>query len=237
MEKIHIKRKGQRKAAEREAPVGSAATRKLLRAYLEEAIVLTKGKSKSEAKHLLKDYFDKADKKALLDSPDALAVVEAKEKKLEEKAKGASLKAKANYASDADVAGLSDTIAFGVAGVATSMLAPIVATDVNLLSGTMLAATAAYTAVKGGKALVAEMSVSKTPQQAKDARDYARVKHAQLALKLLKKEIEAPIKAAEKAKRKEEIAQLFAVGYGQPSGGLIQKPVQAAMLKKQKSER
>ena len=97
----------------------------------------------------------------------------------------------------------------------------------------MLAAAATYTAVKGGKILAAELSASKTPNEEKQAQDYANVKHAQLALKLLKKEVEAPIKAAEKAKRKEEINKLFAAGYGQPSGGLVQ----AAMLNKQKTGR
>ena len=232
MEIVHVKRSSH-KAEEKEAPVGSSATRKLLRAYLENAVVLTKGKSKSDAKHALQDYFEKADKKDLLNAPDALDVVKAKEEKLKDKAASASLKTKVNYVSDADIASVSDVVAGGMAAVATVSLAPIVANDPSTLGATLFVATTAYMAAKAGKLAAAEMSASKTPEEEKSARDYANVKHAQLALKMLKKEIEAPIKAAEKAKRKEEIAQLFAAGYGQPGGGLIQ----AAMLNKQKAGR
>ncbi|MBR1945441.1 MAG: hypothetical protein IJ846_04020 [Alphaproteobacteria bacterium] len=235
MEIVHVKHSYHKKVKteEREALVGSSATRKLLRAYLENAIVLTKGKSKSEAKHALEDYFEKADKKDLLEAPDALDVVKAKEKRLKDKAANASLKTKVNYASDADIGNVSDVVAGGMAAVATVTVAPIVANDPNTLGATLFVATTAYMAAKAGKLMAAEMSASKTPEEKKSARDYANVKHAQLALKMLKKEIEAPIKAAEKAKRKEEVAQLFAAGYGQPSGGLVQ----AAMLNKQKAGR
>ena len=211
---------------------GNATTKELLRSYLHNAVVLTKGKSKAEAKRLLNEYYEKTDKESLLNASDALKVVKAKEKELKEKAGTASLKTKLNYASDADVASLSDAMAFGVAGVASSMLAPIVATDVNLLSGTMLTAAAAYTATKGVKLLAAEISESKTPEQAREAGNYARVKHAQFALKRLKKEIEAPIKAAEKEKRRKEIAQLFAAGYALPAGGLS-----AVVMSKQRAGR
>ena len=234
MEIVHVKRKGSEKAAtEMEAPVGPSATRTLLRAYLQDAIVLTKDKSKGEAKRALKDYFEKADKKALLEAPDALDVVKAKEKKLKDKAASASLKTKANYISDADVANLSDIVAMGMSAVAATMVVPLAANDPNALSATIVAATGAYAISQVGKQVLGEFSASKTPEEKKSARDYANVKHAQLALKMLKKELEAPIKAAEKEKRKEEIGKLFAAGYGQPSGGLIQ----AAALKNQKTGR
>ena len=85
--------------------------------------------------------------------------------------------------------------------------------------------------------MAAEMSASKTPEEKKSARDYANVKHAQLALKMLKKEIEAPIKAAEKAKRKEEVAQLFAAGYGQPQfGGAVPEAIAEAEEEQEREE-
>jgi hypothetical protein len=58
---------------------------------------------------------------------------------------------------------------------------------------------------------------------------YTTLKHAQLALKQLRREFSK----AERTQDREEAAKLFAAGYGQPSGGLIQNPIQAAKLKNQ----
>ncbi|MGN1079862.1 MAG: hypothetical protein ACI4TE_06785 [Alphaproteobacteria bacterium] len=224
---VYIKVSRPQKSESAERPVGDMATRKMLRAYLNEAVRLTSGKSKAEAKKILQDYHQQADTQALKSSPDALKVVEAKEKSLKEKASSFGLKTKINYASDADISDISDVISMGVGAVATSMLAPIAAADPQALSAAILTAATAYTVTKAAKNAAAELSASKTPEQKKQAREYATVKHAQLALKLLKKEIEAPLKAAEKAKYKEDIAKLFAAGYGQPSGGLVQAPMTA----------
>ena len=224
---VYIKVSRPRKSEKAERPVGDMATRKMLRAYLNGAVQLSSGKSKAEAKKVIQDYYQQADIQALKDSPDALKVVEAKEKNLQEKASSFGLRAKVNYASDADVSDISDVISMGVGAVATSMLAPIAAADPQALSATILTAAAAYTVTKAAKTAAAELSASKTPDQKKQAREYATVKHAQLALKLLKKEIEAPLKAAEKAKYKEDVAKLFAAGYGQPSGGMVQMPMTA----------
>ena len=65
--------------------------------------------------------------------------------------------------------------------------------------GDMLAALG-YTLAKGTKAVAAAATESKTPEQKAAAAAYAQAKHCQLALKMLKKEIKAPLKAAEKAK-------------------------------------
>ena len=223
----YIKVSGRRKKEETERPAGDLATRKLLRSYLNGALKLSSGKSKAKAKEAIQEYHQQADTQALKAAPDALKVIEEKEKNLKDRAASFGLREKVNYASDADVADLSDVVSMGVGAVATSMLAPVTAADPQALSATILAAAAAYTVTKATKAVAAELSASKTPDQKRQARDYASVKHAQLALKLLKKEIEAPLKAAEKEKYKEEIANLFAAGYGQPSGGLVQKPMTA----------
>lgn len=209
------------------------AVNKLLASYLEGAVALTSGKTKAEAKRLVAEYHKNADKQALAQSPDALAVIKDKEKALKDKTSEFGLKTKLNYASDADIPNVSDVIASGMAAVATVSLAPIVSADHSTLGATLFVATAAYMTAKAGKLMAAEISASKTPEQKKSAQDYADVKHAQLALKLLKKEIEAPVKAAEKAKYKDEVNKLFAAGYGQPSGGLVQ----AAILKNQKAGR
>jgi len=55
--------------------------------------------------------------------------------------------------------------------------------------------------------------------------EYTDLKHAQLALKQLKREFQK----AEREEYRNEVSKLFAAGYGQPSGGLVQ----AAMLKGQ----
>ena len=209
------------------------ATNKLLSSYLERAVALTSGKSKSEAKRLIAEYHKDADKKSLMQAPDALKTVKAKEADLKDRAAEFGFKTKLNYVSDADIPNVSDVVAGGMAAVATVSLASVVAADPSTLGATLFMATTAYMTAKAGKLMAAEISASKTPEQKKSAQDYADVKHAQLALKLLKKEIEAPIKAAEKAKYKDEVNKLFAAGYGQPSGGLVQ----AAMLKNQKAGR
>lgn len=206
----------------------SKATKDLLQSYLKGAVALTAGKTKTEAKRLIAEYQKNADKEALMGSAEALDIVREQEKALKDRASGYGLKTKMNYVSDADIPDVSDVVAGGMAAVATVSLAPVVVADPNTLGATLFVATSAYMATKAGKLLAAEMSASKTPEQKKNAQDYADVKHAQLALKLLKKEIEEPIKAAEKEKYKEEVNKLFAAGYGQPSGGLVQ----AAMLNK-----
>jgi len=205
----------------------------LLNAYLDKAVVLTAGKSKSEAKRLIEEYHHNADKKLLTQAADTLDIVKDKEKALKDGASRFGLKTKINYASDADVGSLSEIVTTGMAGVAMAAMAPVAAGDPSVLSGTMLAALTGYTSLRVGKLAAAGLTASKTPEEKKQASDYADVKHAQLALKLLKKEIEAPIKAAERAKYREEAKKLFAAGYGQPSGGLVQ----AAMLKNQKAGR
>ena len=228
MEVKYINAAARQKKEDVERPVGDMTTRKMLRAYLLGAIHLTSGKTKADAKKIIQEYHQQTDMSQFKDSPDALKVVEAKEKSLKEKASAHSLRTKVNYASDADVSGVSDVVSVGVASVATSMLASVVVTDPNTLSATVMAAAVAYTAAKATKTVAATLSESKTPEQKKDAQTYANVKHAQLALKLLKKEIEAPLKDAEKAKYKEEVAKLFVAGYGQPSGGFVQ-PVGAGI--------
>lgn len=77
---VYIKVSRPRKSEKSERPVGDMATRKMLRAYLNGAVQLSSGKSKAEAKKVIQDYYQQADIQALKDSPDALKVVEAKEK-------------------------------------------------------------------------------------------------------------------------------------------------------------
>ena len=187
MEVKYIKVSGRKKKDNVDRPVGDLATRKMLRSYLQGAIRLTSGKTKAEAKKIIQEYHQQTDMSSFKSSPDALKVVEAKEKSLKEKAAAHSLKSKINYASDADVANMSEIISVGMASVATSMFASVAVSNPEPLSATILTAAVAYTAAKTTKMVAASLSESKTPEQKKDAQTYASVKHAQLALKLLKK--------------------------------------------------
>ena len=66
----------------------------------------------------------------------------------------------------------------------------------------------------------------KGEEQTRKVAAYTELKHAQMALKQLKKVLQAPQKAAEKAKDREMIAQLYASGMGNPGG--IVTPVSLA---------
>ena len=200
-------------------------TYKLLNSYLDGAVALTEGKAKADAKEAIGTYHKQTDMKSFKDSADALKIIAEKEKDLKNKASSFGLREKVNYASDADVVRLSEVVSMGMASVASSLLAPIVATDPNALSATVLTATAAYATTKILKSVGGQISMSKTPDQQAKAKEYAAVKHAQLALKLLKKEIEAPLKEAKKTEYKKKVAELFAAGYGQPSGGMVHSPM------------
>ena len=231
---------------QREALIKRRAVRKLLHSYLEGAIAAGAyrpngfRKSKSEGKSGVVDYVGRyvagADEngaaKRLMSEPDTLSMIEAEERSLKKQASAASLKTKINYALDVDNRDPGDNsrVLAGSAGVVGCVMCSAAIID----SGNYVPQAMALALPFLGAAVLGDTMVrSKTPEERKAVQDYADVKHAQLALKLLKKEIEAPIKAAEKAKRREEIAQLFAAGYGQPSGGLIQ----AATLRNQKAGR
>ncbi|MBR4126469.1 MAG: hypothetical protein IKR09_02690 [Alphaproteobacteria bacterium] len=203
--------------AEKNSNGANNDVRKLLSSYLDGAVALTAGKTKAEAKRVIKDYFKKADKEGLSGADAAMAVSE-KEKALKEKAAAYDFKTKMNYFSDADTAPLKEskiTEAVAAAWTFSALFAN---------SGTVAATvfgTLSYYTVKGvAKEIAKDVTESKTDAEKISAQGYADIKHAQLALKLLKKEIEAPVKAAERTKYKEEAKKLFAAGYGLHSGGL-----------------
>ena len=203
--------------AEKSSKSENKDMRQLLSSYLDGAVALTSGKTKAESKCVIKDYFEKADKNGL-SGVDALKVVREKEKALKENASKYDFKTKMNYFSDADTAPLKEskiTEAVAAAWTFSALFAN---------SGTVAATvfgTLSYYTVKGvAKEIAKDVTESKTDAEKISAQGYADIKHAQLALKLLKKEIEAPVKAAERAKYKEEAKKLFAAGYGLHSGGL-----------------
>ena len=198
--------------------------RKLLSSYLDGAVALSSGKTKAEAKRAIKDYFEKADKEGL-SGKDALKTVQEKEKALKENASKFDLKTKVNYLSDADTAPLKEskiTEAVAAAWTFSALFA-----NSNAAAATVFGTLSYFTAKGIAKEVAKDVTASKTDAERKSAGEYADIKHAQLALKLLKRDIEAPIKAAERAEYREEAKKLFAAGYGLPSGGLV------AMVKSQ----
>ena len=169
-------------------------TRKLLSSYLDGAVALSAGKTRAESKRVIKDYFEKADKGGLSGAEAATAVRE-KEKALKEKAASYDLKTKVNYLSDADTAPLKEskiTEAVAAAWTFSALFA-----NSGAVAATVFG-TLSYCTVKGvAKEIAKDVTESKTDAEKKNAGEYADVKHAQLALKLLKREIEAPAKDKE----------------------------------------
>lgn len=204
------------------APAKDASVKKMLEEYLSKAVAVSHQKTKAEAKESLRDNLKTTDMAPFAkNAPEALNVIEDKQKELKKEMSRYGLREKVNYMSDADVAGVSDVMAAGIASTATMMLGTVAVSDPNTLSATLMTAALGYSMAKGAKAVAAVATESKTPEQKAAAEGYAQAKHCQLALKMLKKEVEAPLKAAEKAKYKEEVSKLYAF-YGNPSGGFIQ---------------
>ena len=197
--------------AEKNSNGANDEARKLLSSYLDGAVALTAGKTKAESKRVIKDYFEKADKKGLSGAEAAAAVAE-KEKALKEKAAAYDLKTKVNYLSDADTAPLKEskiTEAVAAAWTFSALFAN---------SGTVAATvfgTLSYCTVKGvAKEIAKDVTESKTDAEKKNAGDYADIKHAQLALKLLKREIESPAKDKDANKLAPAVLKLAAQNNG-----------------------
>ncbi|MCQ2914477.1 MAG: hypothetical protein MJ247_04720 [Alphaproteobacteria bacterium] len=195
----------------------------LLQDYLAGAKMISKGLPKKEAQEKIEAlYKSSKDKDAFIKSDNAWEVASNAEKDLKKASKEFGLRERVNYAVDADVKGqgystelLTNTC---VATVAMSALMPIAAQDPNRLSLGLLAIGVASTLNYASKTALVSMSASKTEEKKSAAEQYADLKHAQFALKCLKRDLTKPAT---------EVEKLMAQGYGQPSGGLIQ----GAMLK------
>ena len=197
--------------AEKSSNGANNETRKLLSSYLDGAVALTSGKTKAESKRLINDYVAKTDRDGLTGT-DALNAVREKEKALKENASKYDLKTKVNYLSDADTAPLKEskiTEAVAAAWTFSALFAN---------SGTVAATvfgTLSYCTVKGvAKEIAKDVTESKTDAERKNAGDYADIKHAQLALKLLKREIESPAKDKEANKLSPAVLKLAAQNNG-----------------------
>ena len=197
--------------AEKSSKSENKDMRQLLSSYLDGAVALTSGKTRAESKRLIKDYVAETGKDGL-SGADALKAVREKEKALKENASKFDLKTKVNYLSDADTAPLKEskiTEAVAAAWTFSALFAN---------SGTVAATvfgTLSYYTVKGiAKEVAKDVTESKTDAEKKNAGNYAAIKHAQLALKLLKRDIEAPAKDKDANKLTPAVLKLAAQNTG-----------------------
>ena len=184
------------------------AVQKFLDSYLKGAVALTAGAKKARASSLMEDFYNKADKKGLSEN-DLLKASDEKQAELKKQAASFSLKTKLNYATDADhrsigsdevVETFAKTACAAVAGGICGMMAGMASAAMSVAntaatSGKAMATGAAIGAAlpaagvaiaKAGKFVTAQLTKSRTEEDKKNAEDYAAIKHAQLALKVMR---------------------------------------------------
>lgn len=199
-----------------ETPVG------LLETYLENARIVSDSIEKREAKKAIsKNFENSADMIAeFKKSPDAERIVKAKEKSLKKEAAAFDLRTKLNYATDAEHgSGVSALLAAGITSAAAAAFGSVAVNDPSTMSATVMVGALSYVLSQGAKSAVAFATEAKTEKQERDIVAYSDIKHTQLALKLLKRDMQAD----KRARYKEEVNKLLADGYGNP-GGMVTVP-------------
>lgn len=194
----------------------------LLETYLNKARIVSDSTEKGVAKKAIaKNFESSADMLAeFKKSPDAERIVKAKEKALKKEAASFDLKTKLNYATDAEFGGgMSALLAAGIVSGATTAFGSVAMNEPSAMSATVMLGALGYTLSQGTKAAVAFATEAKTQKQEKDIEAYSDIKHTQLALKLLKRDMQADKRAQYKA----EVNKLLADGYGNP-GGVVTVP-------------
>ncbi len=190
------------------------AVGKFLDSYLKGAVALTAGVKRARASSLMEDFYNKADKKGLSEK-DLLKASAEKEAELKGQASKFGLKAKLNYLTDADHRSISSddvvetaaktgfaAMAGGLCGVMAGMASSAMSVaNTAAASGKAMATGAAIGAVlpvagvavaKATKLVTAQLTKSRTAEDKKNSEDYAAIKHAQLALKVMRKMIMNP---------------------------------------------
>ncbi|MBR1777146.1 MAG: hypothetical protein IJ752_00975 [Alphaproteobacteria bacterium] len=207
----------------KETAVKDSKSAALLNKYLEEAVWLTHSDSMIVANHYLKDFATRPRWEGIKQED-----IDARYKENREKMKKFGFKDKAAYYANVRTRdnGKESFIKVG-AVLAAAMVAAAVSPEAG---GTVLGIGAAYL---GSKLVAGTIGDPTTPKELFSTSDYKDLRHEQLALRKLSRHLKKESKAAAKEQYKEEVGKLFAAGYGQPGGGLVQ----AAMLKKQKAGR
>jgi len=207
----------------------SPESKKLLEGYMAGAVkeigFVRKGRAETKAEKYAADFYEAGKAEGL-----TKADVKAMEKQVAKDLKQYGLKERFNYATNVRAAEEDMFKAtLGSIGACTLMGAAAAVASVGgqpEVGVGILGATAAIALAKSAAFVV---GASNNEEEKRKIEEYTELKHAQLALKQLKHKFTA----AERAQDREEVAKLFAAGYGQPSGGLIQNPVQMAKLKNQ----
>lgn len=194
-----------------------------LNKYLSGSLQFIGNSTKVEASQKASEYAEKQNLSEFTSNPkETKDAIVAKETELKKASKQYGLQEKMNYAFDARVfqerpldelaQGLHVAL-FASAGMMTAAFSnsPEAATLFGV-GGVLTAAT-----LTTGRFL----SAGETEKEKKSINEYAEIKHAQLALKQLKKKVMPSIKAAEnKEKGIPSAKEMFAAGLGNP-GGMI----------------
>ena len=192
------------------------AVTELLNAYLEKAVAVSACHKRTDANGLIRECYERLIKEGVGEE-DLLKAAGEKEKALKEQASKFSLQAKLNYLTNADrkkeeIKG--ENIVFngmggafiGVAVTMGTMMASMAGNQAangfvsaglsslgSTIMGPAVAAMAAYVGVKTLKNVPKVLLKSKNAEEKKTADEYADIKHAQFALKVLRKAILHPV--------------------------------------------
>ena len=187
---------------------------RFLDSYLKGAVALTAGAKRARAGALMQEFYNKVDKKGLSEN-DLLKASAEKEAELKKQASKFGMKTKLNYMTDADhrsfnfgdvIETSAKTACAAVAGGICGVMAGMASTAMSVantaaVSGKAMATGAAIgvflpvagvALTKATKLVTAQLTKSKTAEEKKNAEDYAAIKHAQLALKIMRKMIASP---------------------------------------------
>jgi len=160
-----------------------------LNKYLAEGVRMMHGQSKSEAEDFAENY-----SKMRFPERVSMKTMEEKEAALAKESKKFGTLQKMNYWADADIDNTPfKKVMVGAVGVAiASAMAVSMAQDPNVFNIGMTAVGTAMAVVEGGKGIVGNMYRSVHQHEKKSAEEYADIKHAQLLLKQVKRELVNP---------------------------------------------
>lgn len=185
----------------------TADKKELLVSYLSGAVIEMKDMSKVQAEQAAAEKASKADVKAF-DLKDIGEMQSSVKKEL----KNYGIQEKMYYHADGEVVKNDEMEAFGRAGIVA------IAGAAMGITGAIAGSPEVAIAGMGGAALFgvtkATMRFLGEPTnaaEAKKAEEFKTLKHTQLALKQLKKVVEAPVKAAKREAYKQEVAQYMAM--------------------------
>lgn len=204
-------------------------TKALLESYMAGAVKEIGFAKKSRAEEMATDYakdFYEAGKAESITKAD----IKAMEKQVSKELKQYGLKERLNYSINGKAISENpfSTLLQG-AGVAALV---VVGSGTAAIDGQHALAAGLIgvgVAVAVAKSAAFYAGEPKNETEARKIEEYTNLKHAQLALKQLKREFTAK----ERAEYSEKLGQFLAAGYGQPSGGLIQAPIYAIKQKNQ----